>query len=288
MMNEVNVVAGIVTYNPNLKRLKENIESIIGQVQKVCLVDNGSYNTEEIELLKKQYPLEIILNFENKGIAAALNQIMLFAKRIDARWCVTLDQDSIVPPNLLQEAEPLLIRKDIGQIVPVIYEEQSGEYCYLDDTDNREKLQEVSKSITSSSINSVSAWEECGKFDEMLFIDYVDYDFCMKLRCAGYKIYRLNRAILEHQIGDSYMIKIFGKKVRVGNHNAFRKYYIGRNMVIYIHRYKKRIDRKKEYLRLIKVMLLLLFCEEDKRNRFHSFCKGINDGIRYNRMGKAE
>ena len=37
-------IAGIVLYNPDLGRLKENIESICKQVDKVILIDNGSDN----------------------------------------------------------------------------------------------------------------------------------------------------------------------------------------------------------------------------------------------------
>lgn len=43
------ISAGIVTYNPEMQRLEENINAIIGQVDEVVLVDNGSANIKEIE-----------------------------------------------------------------------------------------------------------------------------------------------------------------------------------------------------------------------------------------------
>lgn len=70
-------IAGIVLYNPDLGRLKENIESICKQVDKVILIDNGSDNIREIEDLIKEYLNCILLkNGENMGIAYALNQIL--------------------------------------------------------------------------------------------------------------------------------------------------------------------------------------------------------------------
>ena len=50
-------IAGIVLYNPDLGRLKENIESICKQVDKVILIDNGSDNRREIESNKGIFKL---------------------------------------------------------------------------------------------------------------------------------------------------------------------------------------------------------------------------------------
>lgn len=80
-------IAGIVLYNPDLGRLKENIESICKQVDKVILIDNGSDNIREIEDLIKEYLNCILLkNGENMGIAYALNQILKYAYENDVKW----------------------------------------------------------------------------------------------------------------------------------------------------------------------------------------------------------
>lgn len=211
-MNDIAVAAGIVTYNPDVERLKENIESILKQVSELCIVDNGSDYLKEIEETAKYYSVKLIVNDKNHGIAVALNQIMMYTKECKMEWYVTLDQDSIAPDNLINEAAGLLNNKEIGQIVPVIYEAQAGEYCYLGHEKNGKSVQEVTKGITSASVYRVSAWEECGRFDEDLFIDYVDYDFSMRLRLKGYKIYRINNAVLTHEIGNSFSIRFLGKK----------------------------------------------------------------------------
>ena len=38
----------------------------------------------------------------------------------------------------------------------------------------------------------IDAWEQIGKFDEWLFIDLVDNEFCKRLIVSGYTILRLN------------------------------------------------------------------------------------------------
>lgn len=39
-MSDTAVAAGIVTYNPDIARLQENIESICKQTAEVCIVDD--------------------------------------------------------------------------------------------------------------------------------------------------------------------------------------------------------------------------------------------------------
>ena len=55
------VLAGIVTYNPDIKRLNENIIALLKQVKHVYIVDNGSHNILEIENLITSYK-NIIIN----------------------------------------------------------------------------------------------------------------------------------------------------------------------------------------------------------------------------------
>ena len=45
----VNIAGGIILYNPDLKRLKENITAVINQVELLFIVDNGSKNINLIE-----------------------------------------------------------------------------------------------------------------------------------------------------------------------------------------------------------------------------------------------
>ena len=49
-------IAGIVTYNPELLRLKENIEHVICQVDMLLIYDNGSKNSNDIESIINDFP----------------------------------------------------------------------------------------------------------------------------------------------------------------------------------------------------------------------------------------
>ena len=71
-MCKAKVLAIIVTYNPEIIRLTECINSLAPQVERVILVDNGSNNSHLIKNIIINN-LEIILLSENKGIAFAQN-----------------------------------------------------------------------------------------------------------------------------------------------------------------------------------------------------------------------
>lgn len=274
------IIAGIVTYNPELKRLKENISSIIKQVDEIIIIDNGSDNINMFDEFVSS-SIQVHLNKKNEGIATALNQIMDYAKKNDVEWVITLDQDSVVPENYISSAKEIMSNGTVGQIVPLLYESRTKQYCYLSDKPNGQKVQIVQKSITSAAITNVLAWEKVGKFDDKLFIDYVDYDYAMRLRIAGYKIVRLNTIILNHQMGNSVNKNVGPFVVRVANHSSFRKYYIARNIVIFMRRYKLKGCLFSEMLRLCKVIIVTMAFEEDKKNKMKAIFRGIQDGLRY-------
>ena len=61
-------LAGITLYEPDLKRLIENIDAILPQVEKLICIDNGTKNRSEIKrILVTKYPgVEVIQNAKNK------------------------------------------------------------------------------------------------------------------------------------------------------------------------------------------------------------------------------
>ena len=280
------IAAGIVTYCPNIERLKKNILAINNQVDMIIIADNGSANLNLIEELVMDMELgntvNIISNKKNMGIAHALNQIMHYAYKDGADYVVTLDEDSVCPKGYVECAKQYM-DSDVAMIVPLLKETESGEMCLLG-TKVSGECQELNKCITSAAITNVKIWKKVRGFDGSMFIDYVDYDYATKCRINGYKILRLNNMILDHHIGKSEMKNIFGFKVRVANHSAFRKFYIGRNIVIYIRRYKHNINVFAEILRLFKVFALIVLFEKDKRRKLSAFFKGIVAGIKYKKI----
>ena len=75
--NKIIIYAGIVSFNPDISRLEENINAIYSQVDKIIIVDNNSKNVSDINTITDKLKNVFLINNNNNfGIAKALNQIM--------------------------------------------------------------------------------------------------------------------------------------------------------------------------------------------------------------------
>lgn len=243
------IAIGVVVYNPEDKfRLNRALQSFITQKIKIYVYDNST-NGFSIELPEE---VTYITENQNKGIAHALNKIMSYAENDGYNWVITMDQDSILPTNTVSVYKEYLDMKDVAIICPQV-------------VDKRRKYMKVSSNtgyeyvdfcITSASCTSVKYWKKLGGFDEWLFIDLVDNEYCKRVICSGYKILRINSIILNQEFGNiipkkkyiqSFWCKIadilhnpnFGKLSYKKIVSPMRVYYTNRN-IIYVNKKLKR------------------------------------------------
>lgn len=268
-----NICAGIVTFNPDISRLKENVSSIYKQVQKLLICDNGSSNIVDIENGLADYNIKYIRLSKNLGIAAALNEICKYAIKEGYGWVLTLDQDSVCPEHLISNMQLYVNQNDVAILAPEIV------YRNNEDTfeKKKEEYDEVAWVITSASLTNLSVWDKIGGFDEKLFIDMVDYDYCIRARRAGYRIIRLHTVTLMHELGNLHRKKVFGKTVNVTNHSAFRCYYMARNNIIL----KRKLGVGKPVLENCKLIIKILVFEANKGEKLKAVFKGIRDYKNY-------
>lgn len=194
---KMNIYAGIVTYNPDITRLKDNIEGIMGQVDKVVIYDNNSSNLKAILDLCEQYTERLYIDCSetNKGIAVAFNRIMDFAINNDAQWVVLLDQDTVCPKNMVKEYLKYIDKAAI--IAPVLVDKRRANT----NLDKSATAKQVIRVESSGSMISVQAYKKIGIFEEELFIDMVDYEYCMRARINGYGILKIPNVFLDQEFG---------------------------------------------------------------------------------------
>lgn len=277
-MNQI-VAAGIVTYNPDMKRLQKNIEAICGQVGKVYIFDNCSNNIAELfELVNhlKQLNSNIVFiqNKYNAGIAFALNFIMERAELDLFEWVLTLDQDSVAPENIITIFTNYLDQQ-VGIISPCI-QDMNNFKSHI----SCPNIMEVNQVITSGSLTNVGAWRVIRGFDNKMFIDGVDFDFCNRLRSHGYRILKINTVILYHEIGHITKRKFLCFDVTVKNHNSFRKYYIAKNLVYLDKKNYCQTFPVTTIMREIKLLLVTLLYENDKKKKLKAIIRGMVDGFK--------
>lgn len=237
------IASVVVWYNPttlsNNNSAPCNIKTYSSFLDKVFIIDNS--NTDNSKLASEIQNSEYYSCGRNLGIAAALNIGCKKALESGYDWCITMDQDSYWE-NGEFEKYLISIKKYLEQnsnmhniavsfsprlkmpvkslydyfiyvIRPIYYKiKKPNEYKILD------------RCITSGNMIKLSVWHELSGFDERLFIDGVDFDFCFRLQEKDYKIIWIRAARMNHSIGDDkfYLFKH-------EHHNDFRLYYMIRN-----------------------------------------------------------
>ncbi len=278
--NTKQFIAGIVTYNPNLIRLKSNIESVISNesIERIILVDNHSKNIQNIrELIGNYSQIQLVCQPVNLGIANALNLICKKAVNLGYLWVVTLDQDSQLAPQAIDTFQPYTLQDTIGIICPRIEDLNMGTLY----STAKSGHEDIKLCITSGNLVNLKAWQAIGGYTEELFIDGVDFDFCIKLRNAGYRIIRIYDTYLLQEIGYGKRSKICGHCVSIMNHPPLRLYYITRN---YLYIGKKYHQMRYWATEVAKRIIIILVYEKKRREKIKFILQGVHDFL-YHKMG---
>lgn len=270
--------AGIVLFNPEIERLKENLQAVIPQVDEVVLVDNFSDNIIEVRQLLSQYQTcKLIENDNNKGIATALNQILEYAKLHGYEWFLTLDQDSVCNEHLIETYERYTEFEKVGMLTSLAVDRN---FTTQTSFDKNEEYHYVTYCITSGALVNTKACNECGGWDDALFIDNVDGEICIHLKELGYKVLSIRFNGILHEVGHGKDVQFLWKKDVVYNHPASRQYYMARNRIYVARKYPNEFNIRKELLKEFRNYRLILLFEKDKRCKIAARIKGVRDGFK--------
>ena len=101
MCQSKSIIAGILLYNPDLRRLQHNVDAVKNCVENVLLVDNASRNFLEIQEFASRNKITLRHNNVNEGLPKSFNTMIRFAKDEGFGNLLLLDQDSICDANLV-------------------------------------------------------------------------------------------------------------------------------------------------------------------------------------------
>jgi len=91
--------------------------------------------------------------------------------------------------------------------------------------------------LTSFNLLNLASQQDVGGFDERLFIDEVDHDFCLRARLRGYRIVQATRLVVRHQAGNLAQATHRGVRIEYQRHPPERLYTMTRNTLILARRY---------------------------------------------------
>ena len=290
----------LVTYQPDLELLTESLLAIAPQVNYLILVDNNSSNIGEfnIEYLKSigDVKFELIKLNQNTGLGCGFNKGIKRACDQGFSFVLLMDQDSIPQPNMVHQLyQNLVSLQSSGLQVAAAgprFCDSNGQntshfsrYCFFgkrlikckEDT-NRVLVDTL---ISSGTLISSRAVEQLGLMDETLFIDHVDTEWCLRAKAAGWSVYGVCHAFMQHSLGDKRQKIWFLRWRYVSYHSPFRYYYMFRNSVLLMRR--PYISLAWKWFCFIQLSMLFgyfVFLAPNRRLNLRMMQRGLMDGWR--------
>lgn len=231
-----------------------------------CFLNSKIKNSQK-EALKEN---SIILgNSKNLGLSIAYNFQFEAVLKSPIDYVFIIDQDS----RFEKEKLKILFEK-----VNLLNNSQSkiGIYslCPLIDAKKPKSKKNIEFSkkdfvINSGSLVNVKAWSDIGGYDEKLFIDAIDYDFCRRLKQKGWEILQSNNLYFEHSLGDRK--KILGGLFNYSSYKEFRHSNIMQSRLYLYKKFKSNnlsfnFFKNKFILicKIIKQYLIVILFEQEK------------------------
>ena len=268
------ILISLITFNPNEELFLNHLKNLLNFEVDILIFDNASNKIEKIKkYVQNNLNVFLLISNKNLGVAAALNKVFNYANRNSYDWVLTLDQDSTVNPELIRTYLKYTTLPNVGiltcNIIDSTYGVPINKYA--------SKVTKVDYCITSGSFCSVKAYTETSGFDDWLFIDCVDFDYCLKLKYCGFFTYCIPFDGLQHKVGETRYKKLFYKTIPILNEKPFRHFYIARNTYYLTYKYPKDFPPFIYIIREFKDRLKILLFEKDKILKIKNRIKGIKD-----------
>lgn len=281
------IAAVVILYHPNESAIT-NIKTYYEYVDKIFVFDNSEVESLVKDDLVNLPKVEFYQNFENEGIAKRLNEGCKLAMQEHFDWILTMDQDSTFSKDAINYYFNCFKQFKEKENTVMIGTNRSREI-----TLNTKicKPQQTGDLITSGSLLNLKAFEKVGDFDESLFIDLIDNEYCARAKMAGYSVIRFLNIYIIHELGKqvyhSSIKSFFIVKKKKEIHSPLRCYYMYRNMLYLENKYK---DSNKDFTQTLskdvkaRIKICILYGRETRK--ILKYLKAAKDDFKNNKMGK--
>jgi rhamnosyltransferase len=279
-------IAAVATaYHPD-DRLTAVVESALESCAAVIVVDNtpGTEPTIADKLpglaaAEGSSRVKVLRPGANLGLAAALN-LGIAELPEDAEAVLLLDQDSALPGEVVAALAGYLDDPTVGIAAPTPWD-AAHDSSYDNLAALRSDVADRTDVITSGMLIRRTALERVGRFREDFFVDFVDIDFCLRLRRAGLRIVQDQRLKLPHSLGDRRPHRLGPLRVQVVHYPAWRLYWIARGAAALL-----RENLRRDPLWSAKAVLFLASWtwrtaafEDTRANHSAALLRGMRDGL---------
>jgi len=294
------VCAIVVTYKTNLFDFKKNLHQLQKNYHHILLINNDLDQNLQRFISNK---VTLINNSKNLGLAVALNDGIKKAESMRFQRVALFDQDSFIPDDFDQ-----IMQKNINDFHSKFPGAKIASYSsiFLNKQSNviskvitisflsfKVRNFSINKTydytdwvITSGSYLDMDTFKKIGLYDENLFIDYVDIEWCLRARKKGHRCLTFNNTYFTHDLGNGFY-KVFDRHLYI--HSPLRLYYSIRNS-LYLPRLKHislNFFITDQVRNLLKLMVFLLWDPKNAPKRLRFTFKAIGHAM-MSKMGKLE
>jgi rhamnosyltransferase len=290
----VRVLAVIVGYEPDRDELGRLVETLRANAFETLIVDNSESEVgrASAHAVAAAYGADYVGNPLNIGVAAAQNVGLRVARERGKTHVLLLDQDSTLQRETVDRLIAAFVAlRDAGQAVaavgPSLVDPRTG-YRAPFPRLRHVRMQKLHPAagevvdcdvlISSGCLISLAAVERVGPLDEALFIDYVDFEWCVRARALGFQVFGVGDAELAHTIGDS-PVRILGRVISL--HSPVRNYYFIRNALLFLGKPYLSLRWRAHLLYRVAAQFVLfgLLCPQ-RPSRIAWMLRGLWDGAR--------
>ncbi|MDB5221766.1 MAG: glycosyltransferase family 2 protein [Chitinophagaceae bacterium] len=232
------IAAVVILYHPG-QYFISNIRTYYNHVDKIFVFDNTETDSAVKEVLQQLSKVEFLQDYNNEGIAKRLNSGAQKAIQQQFEWMLMLDQDSYFSEESISNYFSCCNKYHSKENVAMFgtrygrLKTSSSETC---------APTEMHELITSGTLVNLNLFKKIGNFDEALFIDFVDHDYCIRAKIKGFSIIAFSNIYLSHELGRqvyrSSIKTLFLLKKRKAIHSPLRCYYMYRNLLYLEKKYE--------------------------------------------------
>lgn len=291
---------GVVMVTWNIGKPVLNSVARVEEIADYCVIIDNQSSDDTPALLQHfaqhdasnvtfiQHDINNFAKAQNIGIRHCLKQ--------GCDWIMLLDHDSLPDIHMLYAMHNIWHSYDdnhtIGMMIPNLkdrFSERNARYIrhirkllYIKSGFGKKAyLDDVLVAISSGALIPATLFRNVGMMNEAFHIDYVDYDFSLRVVQRKKRIVAVKDALLYHQLGISKDHHMIGLRITTTNHNAVRRYTIYRNRLLCWKRHGRALPAFIIFdgAAIIYDIFKIICFEKDKKNKFRAIWRGIKDAL---------
>lgn len=276
----------VIAYHPQEERLSRLCETLSASGSRVIVVDNTDSDGHRDEISTDR-GMRIRMR-ENCGIARAQNIGIARALELGAEVLVLFDQDSEPGGSFLDRMLVHVTPGVTGVWAPVCRDKTTNEELPSFRLNGLRMASKVFSAghtgpyavdlvIASGAVVTAETFAVAGDMDEDFFIDFVDFEWCLRCRGRGVPINVVPDAVLPHSIGERTVDMGI---MRGPAHGVARSYYKIRNCFLLFRKPDVPVPYAASSLfsGLVRYVLMLPFLE-GRVAYMRTFARAIGHGL---------